>query len=72
MAPQFEAALHSVEGIEDVNSDLQIKNPQIDVELDREQIAALGLTVDQVESALTRRTARSRSRRSSRRTTSTR
>ncbi len=53
VAPQFEAALHSVEGIEDVNSDLQIKNPQIDVELDREQIAALGLTVDQVESALT-------------------
>jgi HAE1 family hydrophobic/amphiphilic exporter-1 len=53
VAPQFEAALHNVEGIEDVNSDLQIKNPQINVELDREQIAALGLTVDQVESALT-------------------
>ena len=53
VSPQFEAALHNVEGIEDVNSDLQIKNPQISVELDREQIAALGLTVDQVESALT-------------------
>ena len=53
VAPQFEAALHNVEGIEDVNSDLQIKNPQVTVDLDREQIAALGLTVDQVESALT-------------------
>ena len=53
VSPQFEAALHNVEGIEDVNSDLQIKNPQITVDLDREQIAALGLTVDQVESALT-------------------
>ncbi len=39
-------------GLLDVNSDLQIKNPQITVDLDREQIAALGLTVDQVESAL--------------------
>src|SRR6185295_14788750 len=52
-APKFEAALRSVPGLQDVNSDLQIKNPQITVDLDREQIAALGLTVDQVESALT-------------------
>jgi HAE1 family hydrophobic/amphiphilic exporter-1 len=53
VAPQFEAALHNVQGLEDVNSDLQIKNPQVNVDLDREQIAALGLSVDQVESALT-------------------
>ena len=32
--------------------DLQIRNPELAVDLDREQIAALGLTVDQVESAL--------------------
>jgi hydrophobic/amphiphilic exporter-1 (mainly G- bacteria), HAE1 family len=51
-APQFEAALHAIDGIEDVNSDLQLKSPQIRVDLDRDQIAALGLTVDQVESAL--------------------
>jgi HAE1 family hydrophobic/amphiphilic exporter-1 len=51
VAPQFEAALHNVSGILDVTSDLQIKNPQISVDLDRNQIAALGLTVDQVESA---------------------
>ena len=38
--------------LQDVTSDLQIKNPQVSVDLDREQIAALGLTVDQVESAL--------------------
>jgi hydrophobic/amphiphilic exporter-1 (mainly G- bacteria), HAE1 family len=53
VAPQFEAALHNVAGIEDVNSDLQIKNPQITVDVDRDQVAALGLSVDQVESALT-------------------
>ena len=39
-------------GLQDVNSDLQLTNPQLNVELDREQIAALGLTVDQVRAAL--------------------
>jgi hydrophobic/amphiphilic exporter-1 (mainly G- bacteria), HAE1 family len=52
VAPGFETALRSVPGLLDVNSDLQIKNPELNVTLDREQIAALGLTVDQVESAL--------------------
>ena len=40
-------------GLHDVTHDLQIKNPELNVQLDREQIAALGLTVDQVEAALT-------------------
>ncbi len=53
VAPGFEAALRQVEGIQDVTSDLQLRNPQINVELDRDQIAALGLTADQVELALT-------------------
>ncbi|HEY3380432.1 MAG TPA: efflux RND transporter permease subunit [Vicinamibacterales bacterium] len=52
-APRFEAALRTVDGIEDVTSDLQLRNPQINVDLNRDQIAALGLTVDQVELALT-------------------
>jgi HAE1 family hydrophobic/amphiphilic exporter-1 len=52
VAPGFEAALRNVPGLLDVNSDLQIRNPELSVDLDREQIAALGLTVDQVESAL--------------------
>jgi HAE1 family hydrophobic/amphiphilic exporter-1 len=52
VAPQFEVALRNVEGIEDVTSDLQVKNPQLTVDLDREQISALGLTVDQVQLAL--------------------
>ena len=53
VAPGFEAALRNLPGLLDVNSDLQIKNPELNVQLDREQIAALGLSVDQVESALT-------------------
>lgn len=52
VAPRFEAALRNVEGIEDVSSDLQIRNPQLTVDLNRDQIAALGLTVDQVQLAL--------------------
>jgi HAE1 family hydrophobic/amphiphilic exporter-1 len=52
VAPQFEAALKTIDGIEDVTSDLQIQNPQLNLDLDRDQIAALGLTVGQVEAAL--------------------
>ena len=52
VAPGFEAALRGIDGIEDVTSDLQLRNPQVTVDLNRDQIAALGLTVDQVELAL--------------------
>jgi HAE1 family hydrophobic/amphiphilic exporter-1 len=52
VAPAFETKLRTVPGLVDVTSDLQLKNPQVAVDLDRDQIAALGLTVDQVESAL--------------------
>lgn len=53
VAPGFEAALKGLDEIQDVTSDLQIRNPQLNVALDRDQIAAFGLTVDQVELALT-------------------
>jgi HAE1 family hydrophobic/amphiphilic exporter-1 len=52
VAPRFEAALKQVDGIEAVTSDLQLRNPQVTVDLNRDQIAALGLTVDQVQLAL--------------------
>jgi HAE1 family hydrophobic/amphiphilic exporter-1 len=52
VAPQFEAKLRAMAQLLDVTSDLQLTNPQVTVDLDRDQIAALGLTVDQVESAL--------------------
>ncbi len=51
-APIFEQKVRELPGIEDVSSDLQIKNPQIQVEMDRDKISALGLTVNQVETAL--------------------
>jgi hydrophobic/amphiphilic exporter-1 (mainly G- bacteria), HAE1 family len=51
-APKLEAALHSIPGLVDVSSDLQLANPQVNVQLDRDRIGALGLTADQVEAAL--------------------
>jgi HAE1 family hydrophobic/amphiphilic exporter-1 len=44
--------LQAVPLLTDVTSDLQIKNPQARVEIDRDRAAALGITADQVESAL--------------------
>ncbi|HEU6446967.1 MAG TPA: efflux RND transporter permease subunit [Verrucomicrobiae bacterium] len=37
---------------QDVTSDLQIKSPQVNVEIDRDKAAALGVTPEQVENAL--------------------
>jgi HAE1 family hydrophobic/amphiphilic exporter-1 len=51
-ATKLEARMLEIPGLSDVSSDLLLTNPQVDVALDRERIAALGLTVDQVEGAL--------------------
>jgi HAE1 family hydrophobic/amphiphilic exporter-1 len=51
-APVFESKVRELQGIEDVSSDLQIKNPQVQIDLDRDKISALGLSVNQVETAL--------------------
>jgi HAE1 family hydrophobic/amphiphilic exporter-1 len=51
-APILEAKVRDLTGIEDVSSDLQIKNPQIQVDLDRDKISSLGLNINQVETAL--------------------
>jgi hydrophobic/amphiphilic exporter-1 (mainly G- bacteria), HAE1 family len=51
-SPVLEAKVRDLPGIEDVSSDLQIKNPQIQVDLDRDKISALGLNMNQVETAL--------------------
>jgi HAE1 family hydrophobic/amphiphilic exporter-1 len=46
------AKLRDLPGLQDVTSDLQIKNPQVQVELDRERAAALGVSPQQIEEAL--------------------
>ena len=48
----FETKLREIPELQDVTSDLQISNPQLHVEINRDKIAALGLSVLQVEDAL--------------------
>ncbi|MFL5403099.1 MAG: efflux RND transporter permease subunit [Gemmatimonadales bacterium] len=51
-AAALEQRLHDIPGVTDVTSDLQIKNPQVQVNIDRDRAAALGIDVNQIESAL--------------------
>ncbi len=51
-APKLEAKLRNLSQLQDVTSDLQIKNPQVNVEIDRDRASALGITATQVEGAL--------------------
>jgi HAE1 family hydrophobic/amphiphilic exporter-1 len=49
---QLEAKMRQLPGLQDVTSDLQIQNPQVNVEIDRDKASALGVTAHQVEDAL--------------------
>jgi hydrophobic/amphiphilic exporter-1 (mainly G- bacteria), HAE1 family len=51
-AQLFEAKMKTLPGLADVTSDLQIKNPQANVVVDRDKASALGVTPQQVEDAL--------------------
>ena len=51
-AARFENRLHSERGLTDVTSDLQIKNPQVRVTMDRDRAASLGITASAIENAL--------------------
>lgn len=49
---KVEAAMRGIPLLLDVNSDLELKNPELRVDIDRERAAALGVTPAQVELAL--------------------
>jgi HAE1 family hydrophobic/amphiphilic exporter-1 len=51
-AAELEAKLRGVAEIQDVTSDLQTRNPQLEVSLDRDRALALGVSAEQVEDAL--------------------
>ena len=51
-APIFETKMHSLEGLHDITSDLEIKNPQVTVEIDRNKAAAMGVTAEAIENTL--------------------
>jgi len=51
-APVVEEKLRTLPGFRDVTSDLQIRNPEVTVEINRQKASALGITAEQVETAL--------------------
>jgi HAE1 family hydrophobic/amphiphilic exporter-1 len=51
-APELEREMAKLPGLMDVTSDLQIKNPELHVEIDRDKAATLRVTPEQIENAL--------------------
>ena len=51
-AVELENKMRAMQQLQDVTSDLQINNPQVNVEIDRDKASALGITAQQVEDAL--------------------
>jgi HAE1 family hydrophobic/amphiphilic exporter-1 len=52
VVPEFERRVRALPEVTDVNSDLQNANPTITLDIDRDKASALGVTADQIESAL--------------------
>ncbi|MFZ9500296.1 MAG: efflux RND transporter permease subunit [Beijerinckiaceae bacterium] len=51
-APQMLERMRGLPQLRDVNTDLQIRNPEITIDIDREKAAAFGLSTDQIRAAL--------------------
>ena len=51
-APLVEEKLKELPGLQDVSSDLQISNPEVWVTIDRDKALSVGVTAEQIETAL--------------------
>jgi len=51
-ATDFEVKLRGLPMLQDVTSDLQVKNPQVNLDIDRDRAAAFGVTAQQIEDSL--------------------
>ncbi len=51
-APAFESRLRQEAKLRDINSDLRVSNPEVDVIIDRDRAASLGVTPQAIENAL--------------------
>jgi HAE1 family hydrophobic/amphiphilic exporter-1 len=49
---EFEKRVRTVPGLLDVNTDLLVSSPQVNVDIDRDRASTLGITAGQVENAL--------------------
>jgi hydrophobic/amphiphilic exporter-1 (mainly G- bacteria), HAE1 family len=52
VAPLLQEKIRAIPGLQDVTSDLQISNPQINVAIDRDRAGALGVNTQAIEDAL--------------------
>ncbi|HXI01912.1 MAG TPA: efflux RND transporter permease subunit, partial [Candidatus Saccharimonadales bacterium] len=52
VAPLLEAKMSELPGFQDVTSDLLLKDPQVQVEIQRDKAASLGISAAQIENAL--------------------
>ncbi len=52
VAPMIEQKMRDIPLLQDVTSDLQIKNPLVNVSIDRDKATTLGITPSQIEDAL--------------------
>ncbi len=51
-APKLAEAIREVPGVVDATTDMQIRNPELRVGIDRDKATAVGLTADQIERSL--------------------
>ncbi|MEL7640867.1 MAG: efflux RND transporter permease subunit [Solidesulfovibrio sp.] len=51
-AAAFEGKMRGLADIQDVSSDLQIRNPELRIDIDRDKASALGISAYQIENAL--------------------
>jgi hydrophobic/amphiphilic exporter-1 (mainly G- bacteria), HAE1 family len=51
-SPRLENKIKALQGFLDVTSDLLVRNPEINVEIDRDKAHSLGITAEQIELAL--------------------
>ena len=50
--PKLAKAMEDIPGVRDVTTDIQLKNPELRVNVDRDRAASLGISVQQIEDAL--------------------
>ena len=52
LSRRLQERLRDIPGLQELNNDLQAANPQLDLQIDRERAARLGVTVEDLQSAL--------------------
>jgi HAE1 family hydrophobic/amphiphilic exporter-1 len=52
LAPQLAAKMQALPGFLDVTTDLQLRNPQVNIDINRDKASSLGVSVEQIEDAL--------------------